>query len=234
MKKEKVERFAVPESLTDRFMGVVYSMVGPFGVDKVPEAMHFLELTGQALEKSSAGKEYLNAPDRTHMERKRFISIFKSRYLHAMDYEYTRSITPVDGKLMGQTVSMLSGLGFDVSEFLEWLFDSFLKENEKFCPPTIKWTCSQFVTERFMFENKDKMKSRRQENQAAADAEGVVNRARVQIRLMRTRGDKDGIEKMVERLKAYRDQRIMLEELRAHVEELESAVPEGGSENAEG
>lgn len=49
MKQDKVERHPVPEDRLERFMGLVYSMVEPFGVDEVPEVMHYVELLWQAI-----------------------------------------------------------------------------------------------------------------------------------------------------------------------------------------
>jgi hypothetical protein len=235
MKKEKVERFPVPEGMADRFVGIVYSMVEAFGVDKIPDVMHHVELLGRAVERHSlASPRAGEVPDRTNSERRRFIAIYKNRHLLGTDMEYARSITPVEGKLMGQVIDMMKDKGFDVDEYLQWVFEVFLVDNPKFSPPTIKLVCSQFVTERFMFENKDRLKSRKQEELVRAEAEAVVNRARVLIRAMRAGGDQDGLAAIVELLKKYRDGHIMLDELRRYVEVSEKGGnAEGGGDGAE-
>lgn len=222
MKKEKVERFAVPELMPERFMGIVNSMVEAFGVDRIPDVMHHVELLGQAVERYVSESPSSEIPDRTNLERRRFVAIFKNRYILQTDLEYTRPITPVDGKLMGQTIGILREKGFDVEEFLKWVFETFLEENSKFQPATIKVICSAFVVERFFLENKDLMRSRKEQAAVNAEAEGILGRARVQIRVMKERGEKKELEKIVELLKNYRDGSIMLDELAMYVKELES------------
>jgi len=231
MKKEKVERFAVPETMPERFMGIVYSMVDAFGVDRIPDIMHHVELLGQAVERHVSESMCIAAPDRTNMERRRFITIFKSRYLHHSDMEYSRKVTEVDGKLMGRTIEYMNEKGFDTDEFLEWVFDVFLEENPKFEPATIQFVCSAFVVERFLFENKDKLKNRKEEAIIRADAEKVVERARVQIRVMRDARDEDGLKKIVELLKKYRNGGIMLQELRKNIDEIEQKNNSKEAEN---
>ena len=38
------EKNPVPEGLEERFIGIIYSMVEPFGIDKIPEVMDYVEL----------------------------------------------------------------------------------------------------------------------------------------------------------------------------------------------
>ena len=226
MKKDKVERFAVPELMPERFMGIVNSMVEAFGVDRIPDVMHHVELLGQAVERHMKESNSAEMPDRTNIERRRFVVIFKNRYLHHTDMEYTRPVTPVDGKLMGQTIGIMRDKGFDIEEFLKWVFEVFLEENPKFHPVTIKFVCSAFVIERFLFENKDLMKNRKEQMVVNADAEDVLGRARVQIRVMKDKGKKKELEKIVELLKNYRDGSIMLDGLREYVAGLEAGKDE--------
>ena len=85
MKKEKVDRASVPEGMAERFVGIVYSMVEAFGVDKIPDVMHHLELLGQAVEKHVSETPRAGVPDRTNVERRKFVAIYKNRHRFATD-----------------------------------------------------------------------------------------------------------------------------------------------------
>lgn len=232
MKKEKTDRFPVPEEMPLRFMGIVSSMVEAFGIDKVPELMHYVELLGQAVDRHVFETMHSSGPQRRVADdRRKFIAIFKTRYLHATDLEYGRPVTPVDGKLIGQVVDSLEAKGFAVDEFLQWVFEVFLEENPKFNPPQMKFVCSAFAMEKFLYDNRDRAKQRKEDEFRKKEALDVINRARVIIRTERDAGRTEETGKVVEMLKKYRDGHIMLDELRKYVETVEkqSAEAEGGA-----
>ena len=220
MKQDKVERCAVPENRLERFMGVVYSLVEPFGVEDIPEVFHYVELLGQAIERQIAESKFNGVPQNTTTKnRKQFISIFKNRYLHLTDLEYSRTITGIDGKMINQLVKTLEENGFEVDEYLKWLFDTFLEENPKFCPPTMKFCCGNFVSEKFLFDHKDVIKKRKDDQLKKKEALDLISRSRV---LMRHFSEEGNIKnKIVEVLKNYRDGSIMIDEMRSEIESLE-------------
>lgn len=215
------ERLAVPEDPIERFMGIIFSMTEQFGIDEIPDAMHYLELMSQAIDRYVFEQGHKVSPHRKiTAERKKFIVIFKKRYLHLTDYEYSRVITGIDCKLINQLSKKLTDNGFDIDDFLKWMFDIFLVDSPKFCPPSIKWTCGNFIVEKFLYEHKDKMKEKTEDEIREKEAVDVVGRARVLIRMMKERGDLVTQEKIVERLKTYREKGI-IGELREFILELE-------------
>jgi len=220
MKRENTERHAVPEDHLERFMGLVYSLVEPFGVDDIPEVHHYVELLGQAIERHLVESKFSGSPQHKQTaDRRKFISIFKNRYLHMTDLEYNRAITGVDGRLVNQLIKALSDSRFDVDEFLTWFFDTFLSENPKFCPPSIKFACSNFVVDKFLYEHREVAKQKREEeirNKAGLD---LIARARTLIRIHQN----DALikKKIIDVLKSYRDGNIMLDKMREEVEALE-------------
>jgi len=223
MKRDNVDRHAVPEDRLERFMGLIYSLVGPFGIDEIPEVYHYVELLGQAIERQIVESKFAGSPQtRTAADRRKFIVIFKNRYLHHTDVEYSRSITGIDGKLINQLVKVLTDNGFDVDEYLTWLYDEFLRENPKFSPPSIKFSCSNFVMEKFLFENREKIKQRREDNLRKKESLDLISRARV---LLRTYPEDENLKKkIVTALTSYRDGGIILEKMREEIEGLERAV----------
>jgi hypothetical protein len=223
MKRDNVDRHAVPEDRLERFMGMIYALVEPFGIDEVPEVFHYVELLGQAIERQIVESKFaVNPQNKSTAERRKFISIFKNRYLHLTDLEYNRGITGVDGKMINQLTKILMDNGFEVDEFLAWLFDDYLKENPKFCPPAIKFCCSNFIVDKFLYEHKEQIKQRKEQNIRQKEALDLIGRARTLIRIFAE--DKISKEKVVKLLTGYRDGSIMIERLRSDIEALERAV----------
>jgi len=230
MKRDSVDRHAVPEDRLERFMGLVYSLVEPFGIEEVPEVYHYIELLGQAIERHIAESRFTGSPQgRLSVDRRKFISIFKNRYLSTTDLEYTRAITGIDGRLINQLNKALGDNGFEVDEYLTWLFDSFLSENPKFNPPSIKFACSNFVVEKFLYEHKDKIKQRREDKIRKKESMDLISRARILIRHYQDNAEMKNI--IVDVLKGYRDGGIMLEKMRSEIERIEKSVRESQVEN---
>lgn len=223
MKRDNVDRHAVPEDRLERFMGMVYSLVEPFGIEEVPEVFHYVELLGQAIERQIVESKFAGTPQhRITADRRKFISIFKNRYLSMTDLEYGRAITGVDGRLVNQLSKVLADNGFEVDEYLTWLFSDFLVENPKFCPPTIKMSCSNFVIEKFLYEHREQIKQRREDQIRQKSSLDLIARARVLIRTFAE--DEESKKKIIEVLKGYRDGSIMLEQMRVDIEQMEKAV----------
>lgn len=230
MKRDSVDRHAVPEDRLERFMGLVYSLVEPFGIEEVPEVYHYIELLGQAIERHIAESRFTGSPQgRLSVDRRKFISIFKNRYLSTTDLEYTRAITGIDGRLINQLNKALGDNGFEVDEYLTWLFDSFLSENPKFNPPSIKFACSNFVVEKFLYEHKDKIKQRREDKIRKKESMDLIARARILIRHYQDNAEMK--KNIVDVLKGYRDGDIMLEKMRSEIERIEKSVRESQVEN---
>ena len=221
--KKSVDRHAVPENKLERFMGLVYSLAEPFGVTELPEVYHYVELLGQAIERQIVEASFVGSPkNRKVADRKKFISIFKARYLHLTDLEYPRAITGVDATLMSQVSKMLDDNGLLIDDFLKWLFESFLTENEKFCPPTIKLSCSGFIIEKFLYENKDKIKKRKEEQLEQKSILDLIGRARVLIREFAD--DEENKENVKKVLINYREGCIILGAFRNEIEVLEKLL----------
>jgi hypothetical protein len=200
-------------------MMTVYSLVEPFGIDAIPEVYEYVELLGRAVERHLWEKHNAVSPQkRVHNQRKRFIAIFKGRYHMLTDLEYTRRVTQVDAKVINQANRTLRDHGFTNEEFLKWVFEDFLMDNPKFCPPILKSVCSAFFIEKFLFEHKDLAKNRAQDELAMKDAHAVIGRGRV---LLRNGLEPDDDKKIREALKAYSEKRIILRDLRKVIEAIE-------------
>ena len=112
-RKEEVERAPIPEDRAERFMVIILAMVRDFGIDEIPEVHRQVEQLQEAVERHVWESRHRVSPQRrVHNERKRFISIFRARYLQLTDLEYRRKITPVDSKVINQVNRTLREEGF--------------------------------------------------------------------------------------------------------------------------
>ncbi len=221
MSKNKVQRTPVPDDHIERFYAIVLSMVEPFGVDREPAIYRHIEALGHSVERYLFEKKHKMSPKkRINLDRRQFIAIFKQRYLAMTDFEYGRPVTGVDGRLIGQTCTALREIAIEVSDYLKWLFEEFLADNEKFCPPTMGFSCSALVWEKFLFSNKERLVRQREEERMKQHALDVIARARYVMR----QSESDEVKKKVkESLKSYGAGGIMLSELEKVVRRFESA-----------
>lgn len=213
----------ISEDKVERFFGMVENLADVFGIEDAPEVWHYVELLGEAVARYSFEKTHKVSPQKkVHDDRKKFIVIFKSRYRMDLDLEYSKQITPVEGKMINQTNKLLQTQGFTPEDFLDWCFETFLVENPKFKPPTIKSLCSQFVVHSFLTSNREVAVLKHQEELKKMDGFDLIGRARV---VLRTEGvAQETAKKLSEALKGYSERRIMLPDLRAVVEAAEKAT----------
>jgi hypothetical protein len=203
-------------------MGMVFSLAEDYGINDIPEVSHHIELLGQSIERHLFDSKLGGSPqDRQVVNRKKFITIFKARYLHLQDLEYTRPITGVDAKLISQLVKNLTENKFEVDEFLAWLFDEFLPANQKFCPPTIKLCCASFLMEKFLYEHKDQRKERKEGEVKKLDQMDLMSRARILIRTYKENNNQAALDKIVELHKVFNSDKITVDSFRAGIESME-------------
>jgi hypothetical protein len=190
-------------------MQIVGLVAKSLGVDKIPSASHYLTLCGEEVNRHIFNMTHQGSPHKkADIDRKKYIAIFRARYLEKSDYEYSRAITGVEGKMIEQLNNLLVERGFDTDEYLKWLFEVFAENpnNQKFMPVTIKFSCSAMCTDRFFYENKDMLKKKREDEVRKKKTLDLINRSRVLIRESSKREDVE-IVKIV--LRDYRDGRIM-------------------------
>lgn len=236
MKKEI--KYQIPDNPVERFIGVVQSIIEPMGIDKIPEVMHYVELLLQAANRHVFEEDNPSSTHhRTNIERRKFITIFNQRYLQITDLEYMRAVNPAEGKLIGQVVKQLEENGFTTEEYLQWAFDVFLSDshNQKFLPPTIKFVCSSFIIDKFMYDNREVVKQRRDAEIRKKESLDLIGRARTLMREAKEVEDNETHGKVVEMLTKYRDQvynvmtfRQMLEQAEKTHKQAEQA--KGGSD----
>lgn len=230
-------KIQIPENSVERFVLIVQSLLEPLGISKIPDIMNYVDLMIQESNRYLFDQDHpSSSKHKVHAERTKFIQIFKQRYLQLTDLEYIRPINPADAKMIGQIVKQLEDNGFKVEEYLQWVFETFLIENQKFCPPSIKFLCSGFALEKFMYENREIIKQRHDAEIRQKEMTGLILRARTYMHTVKAEGHFDLSEKVKELLSKYRDQVYNPMALREEMVILEKAYKarKEGTENGNG
>ena len=228
-RKEKIERNPVPEGREEQFLLQVLLSAEMTGVSEDPEILHYIKLLREQVERKIFERTHKISPlKKLNMEAKKYVVIFKQRYLQLTDLEYNRQVSPVDAKLMRQVTKALMDAGFEVDEYLKWMFEEFLIENPKFCPPNIKWSGSAFVLDKFLYEHKEKMKEKKEAETRKREMLDLINRARALMRGFVEAGEKENKEKVKELLKKHREEGIMVTEFRRQIEAFEGQLRQIG------
>lgn len=119
-----------------------------------------------------------------------FIAIFKQKYLEFTDLNYRDRITPVHQLLISKNMQLLRQEGSSPLEFLEWFFDDFATQerNKQFMPPTISFTLSSFVVNKFLYQMKEMLKMRKRDIDNMAVSNMLLN---IAIPFLEETKDKD-------------------------------------------
>ncbi len=225
MNKDSSKKHPLPANQAEKFMAMVWALTDVMSIEEIPEVYHYVELLGESVQRHAFETVHKVSPQKkVHKDRKRFIAIFKTRYQQLLDLEYSKSITPAEGKLIHQTNKMMEAQGFTPDDFLKWVFEDFIIENDSFRPPTIKSLCSQYVTHKFLDENKELREAKKRKELDQKAGLDLINRARG---LRRRKMSKEDEEKLLKTLEDYSKRRIMLSEFRKVVEGFEAAYPSG-------
>lgn len=198
-----------------KFVEIVRAMTGPFGVQEDKDAMDCVALLEQAVQRMVFNKDHPNESNQI-VEKRRFIAAFRTRYLQLTDREY--KVSEADYANIRKAVDKLKEASMALDEFLAWLFDDFLVgEGSKFCPPTIKLACGDFVLDKFLYLYKDKIKDRREESLRKQEMAVLIARSR---ELMRSedKNVSEGAKKIIDDFRAKRI--VSVTEFRAKLEAL--------------
>lgn len=111
---------------------------------------------------------------------KQFMALFKAYYLQLTDLEYKGKVTGLEARMIFNLCDRIKTNHHAPVEYLLWLFTEFLPNNEKFCPPTLKFACSGFALYKFLYEKKDFSKK----SAKKSDDNGIV----ITVTVSRTKG----------------------------------------------
>lgn len=158
--------------------------------------------------------------------KKKYVAIFKTRYLQWTDNEYYKTITAQDLAALTHLLDSLEEWQYTVDEYLSWFFDEFGPANEELMsPPSIGLTYSNFTKQKFYMEHKAEIKQREENMRKTKDVADLTARARTIYRQSKDNS-------ILESIQDYRNGKILLSQFRKAVTEFENKnMAKKGEEN---
>ena len=142
------------------------------------EVKHYIDLLIQCLD----SRIYEKKIDRKEkLPVREFLKIFKQRYCLFTGYEYDYPLSEVDGTCIKEVLIKLAKLSLTPNDYLGWFFDKFMEDpynKKKNGPPSLKGVCSNFIYDRFRFEEKDRIKAIQEALAATKDQNAIFTKAR--------------------------------------------------------
>lgn len=215
------DKFPVSGENAERFISMVMNLAELTGVTKDREVAIRLDMLAEAVLRSINEKRASTAGSILNQSRKRFIQIWKNRYSQTMDLEYAKAISAAEGKMIGNTITFLTGAGFTEDEFLEWLFDDYIEDNPKFKPPTINSACSQYVLHAFADANREKREANKRKIIVKKDVDDHFARARV---LLKEALPEEARKALVQAIKDFGANKLTLNDFKGIVAKMEEIL----------
>jgi len=132
-----------------------------------------------------------------HEKRKLYIAIYKQKFLELTDLNCEETFTGATNVIISTHITKLEKAGGTVEEYLHWMFDYLNTDGaKKLLPPSIKLTLSTSMFTKFMYENKGRLKLRKQD---ISDAKLKVEIMQLGLDIWRETQDED-IAKNVDKL----------------------------------
>lgn len=219
MSKDGSKKSPVPSDDLGQFICMLEIQADRWGILDIAEISPYVDCLIQAIGRYKFESKHKVSPQKkVHQDRKRFIAIFKARYLESMDLDYKNTITSTEGRVISQTIKMLKGEGFTADEYLKWVFEEFLVDNPRFKPTTIKAVCGQHMTHTFLVKNEHIRKERKQQDVVKVETDELLSRARQMVRSGEM--SKDDKQKVMNTLKGFSERSIMLSGLRSVIQDM--------------
>jgi hypothetical protein len=150
------KRYPIPKDGVEQFMATVWGIAGMSGVIKIPSILKKIEELGDAVNDHitgrATGSNITGNDEQAH--RKRFITIFKTRYINEYSHEYPNTFTGQDFRIIGTVIKKLHANGFGVDSYLKWIFDEHAANSKGFNPSSMKMVCCNETVCKFLQENK--------------------------------------------------------------------------------
>jgi hypothetical protein len=220
---DEVIRREIPRDQIGMFVAMVQSLAVMSKIDKIPDIQHHVDLLVRAAGDYAFGLKEGSVASRAADEKKRFIAIFKTRFIAERDYEYPhKTVSPVELKIIGDFISMkLATKGIDSDTYLEWFFESFLVKKPNFNPASLKLACSNMCWGEFLYESSEILKEKKEKSMQADEQIVFVNRARECMRRCVANNNEELREKIKTSVTKFRDGDIMFSEFKKLVNEFE-------------
>jgi hypothetical protein len=204
---------AIPVDLALRFSAIVNSMIEPFGISEIPEAMKYIVLMDQEIMRHVHGQSLPEDVKGKHKERAAFILLFQNKYRKRFGYDYDRKVSPADAKLIVGALERLEKKNITIDEYLGWIFEVFLERNQERAV-NISGVAGNYPIDAFIASNRELIERKMKEGVEGAERLAFVNRINVLRRKFRGTDKEAGIESLV---KEYKERKISFEGLKSKV-----------------
>lgn len=194
-----------PYPLIDEIKMHVFTWVADNEWKKLPpavkEAINIVQneiKVREALKNSGLEDERTATENSPATEKRKYIAIFKQKYLEFCDFAYNGVIDAGTLFIVGETVKRLNSEGSNSLEYLNWFFDEFMRDEynkSKYAPPSIKITVSTFVIDKYLFLHKDVLRVKKQDLQNSKVKNAIMLLATQLLEKIR---DKDFGQKVLE------------------------------------
>ena len=152
-------------------------------------------------------------------EKNSFIKGFESRFTTSFGSLPETIVSPQQQKQLGVLLGKLEDMGVDQEMYLDYVFDQFLEDNEKFSPPTFGLLLSNMLFDSFRYKCNEEIANHRKKKRTFKEKSEVEKRWRViyrksnedvQKQLLKWKEDFDAGRKT---LKAFRDLVLQAEKI---------------------
>ena len=114
--------------------------------------------------KSATGSDD-DAEESIKADKKRFVALFKKKYVEYAKMEYEDPISPVVQVNMARAIERIKREGGNIPEYIEWFFNEFLSteynKGKWGSPPYVSTACQTFIVSQYLFNMKDTLRIRK-------------------------------------------------------------------------
>jgi len=224
--EKQPSRVPVPEGKEQQFIAIVRILSEQFGVKEIPGVEFHLDALTESVERHLFTKTHpFENRRKSNSQRARFLQEFKERYLVLTDFNYRKPVLSMDFKQIDSVIELLNDANVEITDYLAWVFDEFLPQNPKLSPPYIRGVCGSLFMDKFLFEHKEQLRSKKEEMVKQEELIALYERARVVARKV---GKPEFAEKVHNTLKEFKSGHIMtIAEFRNRIAEFETMAKNG-------
>jgi len=156
-----------------------------------------------------------------NLDVRRFIAVFRDRYAREVDLEYKSQISPDEIGMIKALLKKFLDKNVDFEDYLDWVFDDFFekKNNVDTFSPTIKFVCGSFLSSKFFFINRDKLRKRAMSVETKSRRETIRSHGKILFRKTK--------DKMVRKWLEWESEKtISTEDLEDYLKKFEKKMEE--------
>lgn len=203
------------------FMSSLRQMLKSVGIDKIHEAMDYFKLMEESVVRDVFNRQNPSNTNRykEHRGRQNFIAIFKNRYKLLYDVEYEIPISDREAHHINLLLKKLEEKKIPIDCYLEWYFEEYVPKSKK-TVDSIAFSCSPWVSQAFILQNKDRMEEITQKELRERERIEIFEKAKELMRNAKAIGNIEVADEVLGSVKQYNSGALDLEGLREAIKAL--------------